>query len=238
METRPKHASTVLLVRPDKSGAFEVLLTRRPDAMRFLGGFYVFPGGSIEAQDRAKNVLARCRGLVPEEAERLLGNTLGPELAVAHWIAGIRELFEEVGIVLLSDASGVEVRSDSQSRGRFEEKRRAIVAGASDFGEFLEAENLYIDLRRAVYFAHRVTPEFFPIRFDTRFYLAALPQGQSALESSEEVTHALWIAPADALQEANKNLPMLPPTTTMLQTLGGFGSWKSLCEKFSLSVQR
>jgi 8-oxo-dGTP pyrophosphatase MutT (NUDIX family) len=201
--------------------------------MRFLGGFYVFPGGSIEPQDRSKNVLARCRGLAPEEAEKLLGNTLGPELAVAHWIAGIRELFEEVGIVLLSDASGAEVRSDSRSRERFEETRRAIVTGASDFGEFLEAENLYIDLRRAVYFAHRITPDGFPYRFDTRFYLAALPDGHSALESSEEVAHALWIAPAAALKEANKNLPLLPPTTTMLQTLSGYGSWKSLCEKFS-----
>lgn len=238
MEARPKHASTVLLVRPDKSGAFEVLLTRRPDAMRFLGGFYVFPGGSIEAQDRAKKVLTRCRGLAPEEAEKLLGNTLGPELAVAHWIAGIRELFEEVGIVLLSDESGAPVHSDSRRRERFEEQRRAIVAGASDFGEFLEAENLYIDLPRAVYFAHRVTPEYFPTRFDTRFYLAALPDGQTALEASEEVAHALWIAPAAALKEANKNLPLLPPTTTMLQTLSGFGSWKDLCEKFELSVQR
>ena len=234
MEARPKHASTVLLVRPDQSGAFEVLLTRRPDAMRFLGGFYVFPGGSIEAQDRSKKVLARCRGLAPADAEKLLGNTLGPELAVAHWIAGIRELFEEVGIVLLNDESGGEVRGDSRSRDRFEEKRRAIVAGASNFGEFLEAENLYIDLRRAVYFAHRVTPEFFPIRFDTRFYLAALPNGQTALESSEEVAHALWIAPAQALKEANKNLPLLPPTTTMLQTLSAFGSWKSLREKFAI----
>jgi 8-oxo-dGTP pyrophosphatase MutT (NUDIX family) len=238
MEARPKHASTVLLVRPDQSGAFEVLLTRRPDAMRFLGGFYVFPGGSIEAQDRSKNVLARRRGLAPEEAEQLLGNTLGPELAVAHWIAGIRELFEEVGVVLLSDESGADVRSDGKNRARFEEKRRAIVAGTSDFGEFLEAENLYIDLRRAVYFAHRVTPEYFPIRFDTRFYIAALPEGQSALEASEEVTHALWIAPADALKEANKNLPMLPPTTTMLQTLSGIGSWKSLREKFGLLLVR
>ena len=234
MEARPKNASTVLLVRPDQNGAFNVLLTRRPDAMRFLGGFYVFPGGSIEAQDRSENVLARCRGLAPEEAEKLLGNTLGPELAVAHWIAGIRELFEEVGVVLLSDAGGAEVRSDSRSRDRFEEKRQAIVAGTSDFGEFLAAENLYIDLRRAVYFAHRVTPEFFPIRFDTRFYLAALPEGQSALEASEEVAHALWIAPEDALKEANKNLPLLPPTTTMLQTLSGCGTWKNLCEKFSL----
>src|SRR4051812_44296908 len=133
MEVRPKHASTVLLVRPDANGKFEVLLTRRPNAMRFLGGFYVFPGGSIEAQDRSEKVLSRCRGLSAGEAERILGNNLGADLALAHWVAGIRELFEEVGIVLCNDESGAEIRSDSRSQERFEEARRAIVAGASDF---------------------------------------------------------------------------------------------------------
>lgn len=234
MEARAKPASTVLLVRPDARGAFEVLLTRRPDGMRFLGGFYVFPGGSIEPQDRSEKVLGRCRGMSAAEAENILGDGFGAELALAHWIAGIRELFEEVGIALCTDESGAEIRGDGKTRKRFEEARRAIVAGASDFGAFLEAENLYIDLKRAVYFAHRVTPEFFPIRFDTRFYLAALPEGQTALEASEEVAHAQWIAPAEALKEVNKKLPLLPPTTTMLQNLAGYGSWKNLCVKFAL----
>jgi 8-oxo-dGTP pyrophosphatase MutT (NUDIX family) len=228
MEARARPASTVLLVRADARGAFEVLLTRRPDGMRFLGGFYVFPGGSIEAQDRSETVLRRCRGLSSAEAEKILGDHSGADLALAHWIAGIRELFEEVGIVLLNDATGAEIGGDSQSSQRFEAARRAIVAGEADFGAFLEAENLFIDLKRAVYFAHRVTPEFFPIRFDTRFYLAAVPEGQTALEASEEVAHALWIAPAEALKQANKSLPLLPPTTTMLQTLAGHSSWSDL----------
>jgi 8-oxo-dGTP pyrophosphatase MutT (NUDIX family) len=228
MEARAKPASTVLLVRPDARGAFEVLLTRRPDGMRFLGGFYVFPGGSIEPQDRSEEVLSRCRGLAAVEAENILGDRLGPELALAHWIAGIRELFEEVGIALCTDEGGAEIRSDATTRKRFEDARRAIVAGGAAFGAFLASENLFIDLKRAVYFAHRVTPEFYPIRFDTRFYLAALPEGQNALESSEEVAHALWITPGEALQHANKSLPLLPPTTTMLQTLAGHASWSDL----------
>src|SRR3954466_7831881 len=156
METRPKHASTVLLVRPDRNGSFEVLLTRRPDNMRFLGGFYVFPGGSIEPQDHSDKVLRRCRGLSAGEAEKILGDGIGPELSLAHWIAGIRELFEEVGIVLCGDESGADVASDSQRQQSFEAARRAIVAGSLDFGSFLETENLYCDLRRAVYFSHRV----------------------------------------------------------------------------------
>ncbi len=229
----PKHASTVLLLRPDARGKFEILLTRRPDEMKFLGGFYVFPGGTIEAQDRSEEIFQRCRGLSPNEAQGILGNHLDPELSLAHWVAGIRELFEEVGILLCVKESGAP--PDADSAARFELKRQAIVAGSLDFGSFLEAEKLLCDLSRAIYFSHRVTPDFYPYRFDARFFLAALPAGQTALESSEEVADSLWIAPDEALRQANRaGFPLLPPTTTMLQNLCGFDSWQSLCEKFQL----
>jgi 8-oxo-dGTP pyrophosphatase MutT (NUDIX family) len=228
----PKHASTVLLLRPVSSGTFEVLLTRRPSEMKFLGGFYVFPGGSICPEDRSEKVLRRCRGLSAKEAQKLLGDHLGPELSLAHWVAVIRELFEEVGILLCVTEDGA--ASDAKDSRKLEEKRRALVAGSLDFGSFLESENLFCDFNRLVYFSHRVTPEFFPMRFDTRFYLAALPEGQNALSRSEEVADSLWITPEAALREANRNLPLLPPTTTMLQNLCAYDSWQRLCEKFGL----
>jgi 8-oxo-dGTP pyrophosphatase MutT (NUDIX family) len=228
----PKHASTVLLVRSAAAGKFEILLTRRPDKMKFLGGFYVFPGGSVCTEDRSEKTLGRCRGLSAKEAGEILGNHLGPELSLAHWVAVVRELFEEVGILLCVTENGAE--PDAKYGDRFEEKRQALVAGALDFGHFLEAEKLLCDLNRLVYFSHRVTPEFYPMRFDTRFYLAALPEGQTALQKSEEVADSLWIAPDQALQQANRDLPLLPPTTTMLQNLTAFDSWPSLCEKFGL----
>ncbi len=233
--TIAKPASTVLLVRPDANGRFEVLLTRRPEAMRFYGGFFVFPGGTIKAQDRSEAVLARCRGLSAAEAEKILGLDSAPETAVGYWIAGVREVFEEVGIVLLNDASGAPVSPNTQ---KFEEARRAMVGGALDFGGFLESENLFIDLKRAAYFSRRITPDGYPYRFDARFFLAALPEGQKALERSEEVVQSLWIAPEEALIQANRNVPLMPPTTIMLRTLSEYGSWKILCEKFDLALAR
>jgi 8-oxo-dGTP pyrophosphatase MutT (NUDIX family) len=232
----PKPASTVVLARPDPSGGLEILLTRRPSGMKFLGGCYVFPGGSIEAQDLSEKVLRRCRGLSAAKAKIILGDSLGPELSLAHWVAVIRELFEEVGILLCATKDGAPPDTkDHDAMRRFEEKRQALVAGSLDFGSFLEAENLFCDLSRAVYFSHRVTPEIYSIRYDTRFYLASLPQGQVALSESEEVSHSLWIAPDEALRRANRSdFPMLPPTTTMLRNLAAFDSWRSLCEKFSL----
>lgn len=230
-----KNASTVLLLRPDSTGRFEILLTRRPDEMQFLGGFYVFPGGSIEAQDCSGKVLRRCRGLSGAEAQGILGDHLGPELSLAHWVAGIRELFEEVGILLcVTGAGATPDMKNAETARRFEDKRRALVAGTLDLGSFLESEDLFCELNRAVYFSHRITPEMYPMRFDTRFYLAALPDGQTALSRSEEVAASFWAAPDQALREANRNVPLLPPTTTMLHNLTAFDSWQSLCEKYRL----
>jgi len=230
---KAKHASTVLLLRPRPDGKFEILLTRRPAGMKFLGGFYVFPGGSICPEDRSEKTLRRCRGLSAKEAGKILGDHLGPELSLAHWVAVVRELFEEVGILLCVTAAGGE--SGARDSGRLEEKRRALVEGDLDFGAFLESENLFCDLDRLVYFSHRVTPEFFPIRFDTRFYLACLPEGQTALAKSEEVADSLWITPEEALRATDYDrFPLLPPTTTMLQNLRAFDSWQSLREKFRL----
>ena len=99
----PRDASTVVLVRPGGDGSFEILLTRRPAEMRFLGGYYVFPGGTVHRDDYSSLVLARCRGLSGEEARKILGSRHEPEEALGHWVAVVRELFEEVGVLLCVD---------------------------------------------------------------------------------------------------------------------------------------
>ncbi|MCH7762087.1 NUDIX hydrolase, partial [candidate division TA06 bacterium] len=104
--TRPKNAATVILVRPEVDGGFEVFITRRPPGMDFLGGMYVFPGGSVRKDDFSEAILKRCHGLSRKEAQETLGAHLSPELALGHWVAGIRELFEEVGIFLCVDKNG------------------------------------------------------------------------------------------------------------------------------------
>jgi 8-oxo-dGTP pyrophosphatase MutT (NUDIX family) len=234
---RPRFASTVVLLRPDEdSDGFEILLTRRPPEMRFLGGFYVFPGGTVHKDDYSAKTLERCRGLSVNDAQKILGNRHEPELALGHWIAGIRELFEEVGVLLCESRSGGPIELlDEMTRAKFETKRQAIVRGKLGFGDFLESEGLWCDLSRIIYFFHRVTPEFYPMRFDTRFYLAPLPAHQTALSRSEEVTHAVWIKPAEALAEVYHNdFPILPPTTTVLEDLAGIQTWEELGARYRL----
>src|SRR6266508_2075548 len=96
----PRDASTVVLVRPADDGGFEVLLTRRPQEMRFLGGFYVFPGGTVHRDDYSPEVLARCRGLSGAQARQILSSRHTADEALGHWVALVRELFEEVSVLL------------------------------------------------------------------------------------------------------------------------------------------
>jgi 8-oxo-dGTP pyrophosphatase MutT (NUDIX family) len=232
---RARYASTVVLLRPDDQGSFEILLTRRPPEMRFLGGFYVFPGGAVHEDDYSAKMLARCRGLSKSDAQKTLGHGYDPELALGHWVAACRELFEEVGILVCEPEAGDPINlRDEGTKKKVETKRQAVVRETLKFAEFLATEGLYCDLSRMIYFFHRVTPALYPIRFDTRFYLALLPANQTPLARSEEVTHSLWIKPGEALSQAGTEFPVLPPTTTVLEDLAGFGSWKELRRHFQL----
>jgi len=233
---QPRYASTVVLVRADDSGSFEILLTRRPPQMKFLGGFYVFPGGTVHQSDYSSKVLQQCSGISGGDARKILGGRCDESIALGHWVAGIREVFEEVGVLLCVTESGGDIGPrDPATEMRFEKSRQAIVREQLDFGSFLESEGLFCDLSRATYFFHRVTPEVYPLRFDTRFYLSPLPLNQTPLLRSEEVTDSLWIKPAEALARIYRDkFPLLPPTTTVLDDLSQVASWERLCAQFNL----
>ena len=234
---RPRFAATVVLVRPDENGGFEVLLTRRPAEMRFLGGFYVFPGGTVHHGDYSPQVLARCRGLTGTQARKILGVVHEPDVALGHWVAVLRELFEEVGILIcMADSRGDIQLTERAVAKRIELKRQSIVNRQLDFASFLESENLFCDLSRVIYLDHWVTPDIYSMRFDTRFYIAALPANQAPLERSEEVTDSLWIRPEDAMGRIDRHdFPILPPTTTVLRDLAMLGSWDRLSARFKMS---
>jgi 8-oxo-dGTP pyrophosphatase MutT (NUDIX family) len=233
---QPRNASTVVLLRPAAHDAFEILLTRRPSQMRFLGGYYVFPGGAVHRDDYSSKVLERCRGLSADDARRILGTDDNANQALGHWVAVVRELFEEVGVLLCLTESGDDLDlRDSAAKDRIERKRQAVVKNELGFGSFLESENLFCDLSRAIYFDHWVTPEIYSMRFDTRFYVAKLPSYQIPLTASEEVVDSLWVAPQEALSRIDRHdFPILPPTTTVLAELGRIRSWRDLQHRFRL----
>ena len=235
--TRPRFASTVVIARPSAGGGFEILLTRRPPQMRFMGGFYVFPGGTVLDSDYSARLLERCRGLSGDQARKILGDRHLPEVALGHWVAVVRELYEEVGILLCEQESGgtVDLRV-GKTQARLEASRQAIVRGELSFRDLLKLEQLYCDLSRLIYFFHRVTPEFYPMRFDTCFFLASLPPHQTALPHSEEVTQSLWISPQEALARGYRDdFPILPPTTTVLADLAQLRTWQGLLSAYPIA---
>lgn len=232
----PSKASTILVVRPNGDGGFEILMTRRPQNMQVLGGFLVFPGGGVEQVDWSERMLSRCRGLSPAKAQKVLGTEMTPEQSIGHWVAAVRELFEEAGLHFFINDQGTPAHVADDGLGeRLARKRKALFTGALDFPSLLESEQLFCDLGRLAYLFHRITPEKHAVRFDTRFYLAMLPTNQIPLAWSEEVTESLWIAPEAAIEECESgHFPMMPPTIIALRMLAEHGSWNKLASAYGL----
>ena len=105
-QARPRQAATVILLRRIEPKGFEVFLTRRPEGMPFLGGMYCFPGGAVIREDYAPRMIERCRGLDAARVRATFGAQVSPRQARGFWIAAVRELFEETGVLLAVTASG------------------------------------------------------------------------------------------------------------------------------------
>ena len=232
----PGKASTVILARPGAGDRFEVLMTRRSAHLKVLAGFLVFPGGAVEEDDWSDRMLARCRGLSPPEAQQILAAAMTPEQAMGHWVAAIRELFEETGIHFF-----VKLQRDSLEpsfdalRERLAQSREALWRRRLALADLLESEQLFCDVGRLTYLFHRITPNHHPVRFDTRFYVGSLPEGQTPLDCSEEVAESFWLTPQEALKLSESGgLPMMPPTLIALRSLAELGSWKNFISTYRL----
>nr|WP_193791647.1 NUDIX hydrolase [Saccharothrix sp. ALI-22-I] len=212
----PRDAATVVLVRDGASGV-EAFLLRRVTAMAFAGGMTVFPGGGVDPRDADTSVA--WSGPSPSWwAGRF---ECSVELATALVCAAVRETFEESG-VLLAGPSGSSVVADT---ARFASARAALVAREMSLAQFLAAEGLVLraDLLRP--WTNWVTPVEEPRRYDTRFFVAVLPAGQSADGVTTEASDAAWQRPADALADWKAGRrALLPPTWVTLAELDELGS--------------
>jgi 8-oxo-dGTP pyrophosphatase MutT (NUDIX family) len=231
----PGKASTVILARPGAGGRLEVLMTRRSPHLKVLAGFLVFPGGAVEEDDWSDRMLARCRGLSPSEAQQILAATMTPEQALGHWVAAIRELFEETGIhFFVKQGESLEANLDGV-RERLAKSREILWRRRLALAELLESEQLFCDVGRLTYLFHRITPNHHPVRFDTRFYVGSLPQGQTPLDFSEEVAEMIWLTPQDGLKLFESGgLPMMPPTVIALRSLAELESWEKFLATYRL----
>jgi 8-oxo-dGTP pyrophosphatase MutT (NUDIX family) len=216
----PRPAATVMLVRDKRPGlarGIEVFLMRRHSAMDFVAGVMVFPGGGVD--DRDRNAEIAWAGPDPSWWSQRFGVDTG--LAEALVCAAARETFEESGVLFAGPADDPHgIVGDASV---YRQARSALVDNSVSFAEFLRTENLVLraDLLRP--WANWVTPkEERTRRYDTFFFVGALPQGQRADGENTETDLAGWVTPEAALADfaAGKNF-LLPPTWTQLDSLAG-----------------
>jgi 8-oxo-dGTP pyrophosphatase MutT (NUDIX family) len=225
MAAIPKRASTIILVRKKGVGGFEVFLVKRREKSRFMAGNFVFPGGMVDPLDAVAETLRLTRGLTSGDAGRLLNGA--PDDALGHLVAGIRELFEEAGILLACNADGDLVRPDGTRD--LQELRQALRDGSVAFAQLLERERLFLALDKLLYYAHWITPEFRPLRFDARYFVAVHPDGQEATPDNDEVTEGRWIEPAAAFHEnLQGSMVISPPVLTTIEDLAAYRSLEEL----------
>ena len=229
----PKQAATVILLRRAEPKGFEVFLTRRPQGMPFLGGMYCYPGGTVRNEDISARMIGRCCGLTLKQAQKILGARFTPQQAIGFWVAAVREVFEEVGVLVAVDEAGSPLRMDSHRAARLIEKHAALVNKSIGFLDLLEDEKLLCDLASLGSFSYWQTPAQVSMRFDTRFFIAALPEGQTPLATSYEVAHSVWLTPDRAIKLFNRDqLPMIFPTFASLRTLADFDTLESVLREF------
>ncbi len=209
----PRAASTILLLRDSVStkGEIEIFMMVRHYEIDFNSGALVFPGGSVDKGDQ--EIIAN---------PALYSGGEGLDAATLSFrIAAIRETFEESGI-LLARPKGSQALVDAVKAGEIEAAHRADLCDSKiTFLKVLADNAMVLALDLLVPYAHWITPEGMPKRFDTWFFLAAAPPEQAGAHDGKESTDSIWVSPREALEGGDSGRFKLPfPTTRNLIRLG------------------
>jgi 8-oxo-dGTP pyrophosphatase MutT (NUDIX family) len=209
----PRFAATVVVVR-DAPDGLEVLMLRRTQSRDHTSGAWVFPGGLLDPNDGRCHRL--CVGIDDREASAKLDLDDG---GLDYYVAAIRECFEEAGILFAVDAGGQPIDMLVDVGTRLAQQRGPLHRGETSIADICEAEGLRLAAGELHYIAHWITPPGRIKRFDTRFFLAVLPAGQSSAHDALETVDHAWLRPADALARASE-LNLLTPQRSLLATVG------------------
>lgn len=204
----PVPAATLMLIR-DSAEGLEVFMVERHHQIDFATGALVFPGGKIDKADYDPGLRARCENAAQYS-----------ELELALRVGGIREAFEECGVLLAHDAGGSGLVNAERLRG-LEHYRKELVDGQIAMLEFLTKENLILLPQNLVPFAHWITPPMVPKRFDTHFFVIEAPMDHVALHDGHESVDSVWIKPAKVIEEGDAGRrTVIFPTRMNVQKLG------------------
>lgn len=214
VSTPPRPAATVVMLRSAPAGP-EVLLLRRHGQSDVLGGAYVFPGGKVDARDGATGLQRHLDRTPAELHARLQEPGVDASTATSLFVAAIREAFEESGILFADGVQQPEVAA-----------ARAMLQDGLGFEEMLARLSLRLQTERVLPWSRWITPRVPMVtnkRFDTRFFVAAVPEGQQAVHDNHETTECLWITPRRALERYwAGEIDMAPPQIMSLSFLSHF----------------
>ncbi|QPP07323.1 NUDIX hydrolase [Streptomyces bathyalis] len=222
----PRLAATVMLLRDGggAAGGPEVHMLRRSTSMAFAGGAYAYPGGGVDPRDEHWGGGDRRPGrgwAGPSRKEWAMRFGTDEATAQAIVCAAVRETFEEAGVLLAGpDASSV---VDDTTGEDWERDRRALAEHELSFADFMERRGLVLRSDLLGAWARWITPEFEERRYDTWFFVAALPEGQRTRNASTEADRTVWIRPDEAAAGYDDGeLLMMPPTIAMLRQLAPY----------------
>jgi|HigsolmetaAR202D_1030399.scaffolds.fasta_scaffold00036_11 8-oxo-dGTP pyrophosphatase MutT (NUDIX family) len=216
-ESKPRLAATAIVLR-EHENEVQVLMTRRHAALAFMGGMWVFPGGTLTEADRSN----AARELLPSSGSFVLrdieGNALPQDLSIALAVAAIRETYEEAGILFARRKDG-QWPSSEQLR-RLQADRARLTTDPALFIDALAQEELILGVDRLIYWAHWITPSGLPRRFDTRFFVARAPEQHDLIADAHETAECLWASPKKLIERAARGEMKIPqPTLYTLEDL-------------------
>jgi 8-oxo-dGTP pyrophosphatase MutT (NUDIX family) len=208
--------------------------------MAFAGGNFVFSGGKLDPSDYAPENLALSRGVNPDRAARILGDGDSPERCLGFWLAAIRELFEETGILLCTTPEGRGLETlDAATRDRLAASRDEVRQRKRSLASVLGELGLRYQPASLRYLTRWITPAHSPMRFDARFFFCQMPPGQIPIACDREVAEVRWIEPAEALIAWRaREIRMRPPTLTTLMYLAQYPTCGSLFARHEEGRQR
>lgn len=189
-------AATVIIAR-NAQPQYEIFMLRRTNQAAFAGGMYVFPGGRVDDDDHGDYHEKHRQG--PSAAQLPQREALGDDWC-GYWIAGIRETFEEAGILLAYNSDGDILSYEDHNEARFEKYRHALHDGEVTLAEICSNEKLTLAVDLIHFYNRWITPTGRPRRFDTRFFITQAPTQQVGFHDGKETVDSIWISPGDALR--------------------------------------
>jgi 8-oxo-dGTP pyrophosphatase MutT (NUDIX family) len=228
-------AATVIIVR-DRGEPYEIFMLRRTSRAAFAGGMYVFPGGRVDSDDHLHAYDEWRVG--PTEEQRPQQEALGAEWR-GYWIAGIRETFEEAGLMLAyTQAGDLLDYHDDEVHERFHGYRHDVHGNRVSLRELCRREDLKLAVDRIHFFDRWITPLGRPRRFDTRFFVAEAPMGQTGLHDDKETVDSVWISPTEALRRNDAgDFGLMGVTRIQLERLAAFGSMAALHDSITTRTE-